>query len=747
MKSRRTTFAFLICVLCEICGRFSFTSLANADEAAKPIECDLLVVGGNESAVAAAIQAARLGVKRIVLANDGTWLGGQFTSEAICAIDEWTKYKGGRAPFPRSGLFLEIMTMIEDRMQEKYGLRRPGNCFCAWTTCEPRDTELLFRKLIAPYLKQNGGPIEMLENVEPVRVAVEKNAIVGVDFEAVGTADPPVTIAIRPKLTIDASDWGDVVRLSGATYFCGPDLKERFDEPSAPTSFTEVERNEINPITYCVMLRESATPTIIDRPPHYDEQRYYAATIATRDEFQKFGWPEKAMKPFAAAWRDTALPNGPYTDGPTVYHHRRLVDRRHNNLSPGTEATFLNWPLQDYPTNVFPQHVVDALEAIAPGTSQKNLVEMTPRERRIVFADAKAHALGLLYHLQTTVAERDLKAAGASQKPIVTFRDLKLSDEFGTPDKLPPKPYVREGLRAEALYMLREQDVRDTDGNQCWAATMAPEGVFGFQFNIDFHPTKRIFKNDDPRETWTLVHTKHRNWSTDTDRSMVPLRCLVPKLMDGLILAGKNLGVSSIVQSAVRLHGHGMLAGQAAATIAFVGLSKSLKPREIAVDMRHVAAVQLLLLKPIDVVAKQTPPGVLIWPYHDVPPSADYFAAANMAAIAGLYVPNHRQSDFDAKQIVGGTEFLEHDWRINRMFHGGVLGLRAYKPMNRGEMVNSNWRLFEGIENREAPTKPLAADADHDGDGRTDFDDPLPFDRNNDNVPDVFDPRPSRNKR
>src|SRR5262249_47186516 len=152
-----------------------------------------------------------------------------------------------------------------------------------------------------------------------------------------------------------------------------------------------------------------------------------------------------------------------------------------------------------------------------------------------------------------------------------------------------------------------EQDVRDTDGNQCWAATMAPDGVFGFQFNIDFHPTKRIFKNDDPRETWTLVHTKHRNWSTDTDRSMMPLRCLVPKSLDGLILAGKNLGVSSIVQSAVRLHGHGMLAGQAAATIAAVGLSEKKTPREIAAQMPLVRRVQRHLLEPSDVVTGTKP--------------------------------------------------------------------------------------------------------------------------------------------
>src|ERR1700693_3928301 len=40
------------------------------------IHCDLLVVGGNESAVAAAVQACRLGVKRVVLVNDIDWVRG-----------------------------------------------------------------------------------------------------------------------------------------------------------------------------------------------------------------------------------------------------------------------------------------------------------------------------------------------------------------------------------------------------------------------------------------------------------------------------------------------------------------------------------------------------------------------------------------------------------------------------------------------------------------------------------------------
>lgn len=654
--------------------------------------CDLLVVGGGESGVAAAVQAARLGVPRIVLVNDCHWLGGQFTAEGLGAVDEWTKYRDGRVPFPRSGLFLEIMQMIEGDMLRKYGKLRPGNCFCAWTTCEPRDTEKLFRKLIEPYLTKNGGPLEIVERMEPVRVVVQRGAVTGVEFVEVGSDATGGKLVVRAEMTIDASDWGDVVRLSGAKFYCGPDLKDRFEEPSAPESFAEVGRNEINPITYNLVLRESGRPTIVPKPARYDERRYYATTIATREEFKTLGWPASAMKPFAVAWSDTSLPKGPYSDAPTVYHHRRLVDRRHLSLPVGSERVLVNWPLQDYPTDRYPQHVVDALEQAESGASQKNLAEMSPTLRRIVFADAKLHSLGLLHHLQSVVAERDLAAAAG--KPIVTFRDLELTDEFGTPDGLPLKPYVREALRTDCLTMLREQDVRDTDGVQCWAAKMATDGVFGFQFNIDFHPTRRIFLKDDPSQTWTLVHTKHRNWSTDTDRSLMPLGSLIPRELDGLIVAGKSLGVSSIVQSAVRLHGHGMLAGQAAGTLAYHARAEKFRPREIAKDASLVQRLQRTLLQPTDVVTKRSLPGVILWPYQDLAPGDPCFVAANVMAVRGIYRTDDGAPDFDPTRAITDAERQAATAKANVKL--------PMRPRTRAELVVALYAVFE---QGEASTK------------------------------------------
>ena len=88
-------------------------ALLAAPLAAAVIQADLLVVGSNDSAVAAAVQAARLGVLRVVLVSDSAMLGGQFSAEGVGNVDEWTTVNGKRTEFPRSGLFLEIARAIE----------------------------------------------------------------------------------------------------------------------------------------------------------------------------------------------------------------------------------------------------------------------------------------------------------------------------------------------------------------------------------------------------------------------------------------------------------------------------------------------------------------------------------------------------------------------------------------------------------------------------------------------------------
>ncbi|CAN5886102.1 hypothetical protein BH11VER1_BH11VER1_06190 [soil metagenome] len=575
------------------------------------IETDLLIVGGNESACAAAVQAARLGVKRIVLVNDIDWLGGQFSAEGVGCMDEWTTINGKRVNFPRSGIYREVMDRIRAHNSQKYGVPSPGNAYCGTETIEPAAAAAIFEDLLKPYVAN--GALRIERGWQPDKVTVEANRISSVTFvRSPGSNPAEKTLTVKARLTMDSSDWGDVIRLSGAKYGAGPDLRSRFDEPSAPEQFDEAGLQEMNPLSWCLVLREAGKDVTIPKPATYDA-RSFAALDKTRP------------------WVDSDMSSGIYAQsGWSIYTHRRLVDRWHFGFPQGTEATFLNWPVQDYPLCQLPQRVIDALEDTEPGASKKNIAALSPAQRRLIFEDAKQHTMGMLYHLQTAVHDR------VGDYPQ-SFRYMQLTDEFGTADKLPPKPYVREGLRLEALTMLREQDIRASSREPKWAKLMPPDAVFGFQFNIDFHPTRRRFLTADRNGPWQYVHTDSRGWHTDTDRAVFPLRGLIPVEMNGLLGCGKNIGVSSVVQSALRLHGQMMLVGQASATVAAQCLRDDQEPRTLAASPKHWRQVQQTLVRGCG------GPGVILWPWQDLTPEDLPFEAANMLAVRGIW-----QADADS---------------------------------------------------------------------------------------------------
>ncbi|OYW31052.1 MAG: hypothetical protein B7Z47_02240 [Chthoniobacter sp. 12-60-6] len=527
----------------------------------------------------------------------------------------------------------------------------------------------------------------------------------------------------------------------------------------------------MNPLSWCVVLREAGKNSTIPKPAPYDPRSF-------------------AQLDKTPPWVDSDMSTGTYSQsGWSVYTHRRLVDRWHNNLAPGTEATFLNWPVQDYPLCQLPQRVVDALEKTEPGASKKNIVDLTPAQRQIIFDDARQHTLGMLYHLQTAVHDR------VGDFPQ-TFRYMQLSTEFGTPDLLPPKPYVREGLRLEALYMLREQDIRAETREPKWAKVMVPDGVFGFQFNIDFHPTRRRFLSEDRNGPWQYTQTPSRGWHTDTDRAMFPLRGLVPVQMNGLLGCSKNIGVSSVVQSALRLHGQMMHVGQASATLAWLCLRDGIQPRAAAASQKHWREIQLRL-------ARGTGgPGVLLFPWQDLPTDAQHFEAASMLSVRGLWPVEASNVFFEADHVMTRRELARvlariiraksnpPEWKvaatprfadvaqddadraaIESLCSWGIATIdKTFNPDNKADWSTLyRWAIAlklpvnPGLISKDVAQRPLTrADAvvqlwyalcqqgewlndddswlqpdnDHDEDGRKDLDDPLPFDSNNNGVPD-----------
>jgi len=500
---------------------------------------------------------------------------------------------------------------------------------------------------------------------------------------------------VQAGITIDASDWGEVIQVSGAAYECGPDPKSRYNEPSAPVDLSKNPSNEMNPITWTMIVAESSEETPIPKPDRFDDRNYPRATPFSQKAFSKQKW-DNPNPGFGSILHWPAAGEASKRQL-SVYSVRRIVDG-YESKDGKTSILLAYMNGMDYPLERLPQPVKDALEATEPGTSKKNIVEMTRAQREIIFADAKRHSLGMLYHLQNFVHDR-------APDKTNSFRKFHLSNEFDTADSLPPKPYIREGLRLKAMYMMREQDGRNRDSEtktgakERFAHVMYPDGLFPWQFHYDFHRTGRTYlKSERESGPWIDFHKPNRHTKFMSDRSVFPLRSLIPVRMNGLLGAQGNVGFSSIVSAAIRLHDQRIHIGQAAGATAAVALIQKVNPRAIVYDSKLLESVR-------DGLCSDEMDGepLLLWPFRDLSSDDSSFVAANRLAALGMLPKGEREVDFRPDDHADGST-----------------------STTRGEGAALVWenRRKSGIAPTQRPT--LRTD-DVDGDGIIDSEDALLF--------------------
>ena len=504
--------------------------------------------------------------------------------------------------------------------------------------------------------------------------------------------------------------------MAGAAYECGPDPKSRYGEPNAPKDMSDFPPNTMNPITWAMIVEESDGPTPIEKPRNYDDRNYVRTSQLSLAEMKGLKWDRPVRLGSITHWPAKGKQSPRQL---SIYTVRRIVDG--TNSPTDKTLILLNYMLgQDYPLSRLPQRVVDQLEATEKGASQKNIVEMTRGQRQIVFDDAKMHSLGVLHHLQNYVHERAADKANS-------FRNFHLSKEFGTADSLPPKPYIRESLRLKAMYMMREQDSRNGDGptkkqaREAFARIMYPDGIAAWQFHYDFHRTGRAYlKEEGQAGPWIDFEQPGRNTRIVSDRSVFPLRSMIPIEMDGLLGAQKNLGYSSIVSAAIRLHDQCVHLGQAAGATAAVCLEHGIQPRSVPHDRALLEEVRDGLC------GGTNGDPMLLWPFRDLPCDHPSFVAINRLAMRGGLPLDRRAIDFQADAPA------DESWRAEVLKRSLATKLLDESPqprppegeMSRGEFARRWWALIRELP--DVPRKRLQPN-DADADGIADADDPLPF--------------------
>lgn len=501
---------------------------------------DVIVVGGGASGVPAALQAARMGAA-VLLIEETPWLGGMLTAAGVSALD-------GNDDI-HSGIHHEFVQALWDIYGGRDAVRT------AWvsnTLFEPRVGQDVLRRFV------DAEPgITLWLGTRVAEILREGDRVLGVV-----TADGREA---RAWVTIEATEWGDVLALSGAAHRFGREARSETGEAVAPDEADDI----IQDFTQCLTLRDfgPGADRTVPAPSGYDPRLYDGSVkefIRTSQEF-----------PFRLHTLDEVLSYGRLPNGKMM----------------------LNWPNRG---NDF----------FAP-----EIVLMPPGERPAAFQTLKRHALGFLHYLQTV--------CGCENWGIDR-------DDHPTSDGLPLIPYVRESRRAEATVTMHLSDVVDRYANP--ERPLHRTGVAVGDYFIDHHHNALLLTDRQPKLCRDHLFPPIQAVS-------VPLGCLIPLTMDGLIAAEKSIGVTHAVNGVTRLQPIVMNIGQAAGALAALAARRQQQPR--GVDPR---AVQQALLDA----------GALLMPFADAGIDHPQFQAIQRVALSGLMrgVESPRHCEFRPDETV-----------------------------------------------------------------------------------------------
>jgi len=217
-----------------------------------------------------------------------------------------------------------------------------------------------------------------------------------------------------------------------------------------------------------------------------------------------------------------------------------------------------------------------------------NVVEMSRVERTAELQKAKEKTLQFVYYIQTELGYKNLGLA---------------DDEFPSSDHLALAPYHREGRRLRGIQRLTINHILSKYETDPLYRTGISVGDYPVDHHHDCNP-------DAPKIKFPAVPSFN-----------IPMGCLIPETIDGLVVADKAISVSNIINGATRLQPCVLLTGQAAGVIAALSVLENTSPRNL-----NIRKVQQKLLDA----------GAYIMPLYDVQPDDKAFQAIQRTTASGI---------------------------------------------------------------------------------------------------------------
>lgn len=219
-----------------------------------------------------------------------------------------------------------------------------------------------------------------------------------------------------------------------------------------------------------------------------------------------------------------------------------------------------------------------------------NMIEMTAEERAEAVTKAKAHTLNFLYFIQHELGLKTLSLA---------------DDEFPTEDLMPLMPYHRESRRTHGEVRFQLNHITAP-----YDYTLYRTAIGVGDYPVDQH------------------HTRYTGWEAlpnlyfhSVPSYGVPMGVLLPKGVDGLIVAEKSISVSNLVNGSTRLQPVVLQIGEAAGIVAALAVKQGIEPREVS-----VREVQREVLEG----------GGYLLPFLDLPATHPHFKALQRIGVTGI---------------------------------------------------------------------------------------------------------------
>lgn len=493
---------------------------------------DLVIVGGGTGGCAAALAALSNGLS-VVLAEEFSWIGGQFTSQGVPPDEH-----GWIEKFGCTRRYRAFRNAIREHYRRYYPLTEsarlhpalnPGNGWVSPLCHEPRVSHGVLRAFLSPF--EAAGRLRIFTGARAIRADVEQDAVRSVDVTYEG-----MNINLAGSWFIDGTELGDLLPLTGCEFVTGAEAQGQTGEPSAP--YVPAPEN-VQAFSWCFAMEHlEGEDHRISRPARYSYWRDYVPRLEPAWPGELFSWTTPNPR--------TMQPNNyrfePHREEPKAFSglwsYRRLLDR--SLFKEGlfrSDISLVNWPLIDY---------LDG-----------DLCTASPEGRERYLAEAREMSLCMFYWMQTEAPRPD---GGAG------WPGLRLcGSALGTADGLAQAPYIRESRRILAKQTITEQDV-SAESNPGETLGRRYDNSVGIgSYRIDLHPSTG---GDNYLDVASLPFE-------------IPLGALVPRRMRNLLPACKNLGTTHITNGCYRLHPVEWNIGEAAGLLAAYCTHNNLEPHAV----------------------------------------------------------------------------------------------------------------------------------------------------------------------